>query len=390
MRMTNEEFQAEVFRRSAVYMQEKRQSRTRLWRGAAAFAGCFVLIGGALMLRNSFGSSLMFSGTNSACDDASASDDGKSGAEYADEEQEVCSEENAEASAGLHFKADGIKTGREEASAAESENAAEEYPEEDLQDNLTAEELFSALEINPLPKKLLDCTLQINPDVRYDLYKCNSYDPEEEWHIFPYVNGNGETEMYVHISMKQSFELEFEPEVNPAVQEGDFRLPTHVFFVVGEARFNCVAPEYDPEDTERMGELSQALYEAVKSPENHNLTAEQYFSALEINPLPETLGGFTLQADTEANHDVGVYNRFTYLNDAGEPALYVDIYNSHGYSAMGGVYVWKSNADPTAVEFAAGQANVTLKNVQHEPDDADRMEALGKTLRDALLKGRRS
>ncbi len=51
MRMTNEEFQAEVFRRSQVYFAERRRSRRRLFTGAAAFAGCFVIAVGALALR---------------------------------------------------------------------------------------------------------------------------------------------------------------------------------------------------------------------------------------------------------------------------------------------------------------------------------------------------
>ena len=57
MRMTNEEFEAEVFRRSRVYMQARQVRRRRLMTGAAAFAGCFVLLtAGAVILphRNKF------------------------------------------------------------------------------------------------------------------------------------------------------------------------------------------------------------------------------------------------------------------------------------------------------------------------------------------------
>ena len=42
MRMTNEEFQAEVYRRSAVYQQKQRR-RMRIIKGASAFAGCLLL-----------------------------------------------------------------------------------------------------------------------------------------------------------------------------------------------------------------------------------------------------------------------------------------------------------------------------------------------------------
>ena len=42
MRMTNEEFQAEVYRRSAVY-QRKQRRRMRIVKGASAFAGCLLL-----------------------------------------------------------------------------------------------------------------------------------------------------------------------------------------------------------------------------------------------------------------------------------------------------------------------------------------------------------
>lgn len=58
MRMTNEEFQAEVFRRSAAY-QRQRTKRIRFMTGAAAFAGCLVLtvgVGAPLMLRTNQGS----------------------------------------------------------------------------------------------------------------------------------------------------------------------------------------------------------------------------------------------------------------------------------------------------------------------------------------------
>lgn len=49
MRMTNEQFQAEVFRRSKAYMQQRQVRRRRLRRGALVFAGCLVVaIGGEM------------------------------------------------------------------------------------------------------------------------------------------------------------------------------------------------------------------------------------------------------------------------------------------------------------------------------------------------------
>ncbi len=43
MRMTNEEFQAEVFRRSEVYLKERQARRRRMFSGVLAMAGCFAI-----------------------------------------------------------------------------------------------------------------------------------------------------------------------------------------------------------------------------------------------------------------------------------------------------------------------------------------------------------
>ena len=43
MRMTNEEFQAEVFRRSEIYMKERQVRRRKMFTGALAFCGCLAV-----------------------------------------------------------------------------------------------------------------------------------------------------------------------------------------------------------------------------------------------------------------------------------------------------------------------------------------------------------
>ena len=162
MRMTNEEFQAEVFRRSNVYLQQKRQNRRRFFYGAAAFACCFVIAAGGLALRSRMnGDKTAFSGF---LDNATASEAADvSSEEYCEEESSEAAEaaseaESAEAwdGASLNAKSDQYK--------GDAEFAGDEMQTE----NLTADEYFRALNLNPLPKTLGQLHLnQIPSDMRF-------------------------------------------------------------------------------------------------------------------------------------------------------------------------------------------------------------------------------
>lgn len=378
MRMTNEEFQAEVFRRSNVYLQQKRQNRRRFFYGAAAFACCFVIAAGGLALRSRMnGDQTAFPGF---LDNATASETiAESSEEYREEESSEAAEaaseaESAEAwdGASLNAKSDQYK--------GDAEFAGDEMQT----DNLTADEYLRALNLNPLPKTLGQLHLnQIPSDMRFHLDEYTTYD--EGCYSFTYSDGNGKPALQIEMRRKQDFELEFEPDIYPAHTEEELEFPTRACFVSGEAQFWVIAADYDTNDTEQIRALAQELYDALRSDEIHDLTAEEYFRALGINPLPETLGGCTLQAETEM-HDVGFYNRFTYLNADGEPEMYVDICDSKGWATSDGVYLWTSAGEPTTAEFSAGKAKVELKAAQLAEGDAAKIEELAEELMHTLRK----
>lgn len=375
MRMTNEEFQAEVFRRSNVYLQQKKQNHRRFFYGAAAFACCFGIVASGLALKSRmYGDHAAFS---NLLDNATASEAVmESSEEY--REEESC-EENSEAAdeavqdgASLNAKPGQYKGDTEYAS------------EEEQWENLTADEYFRALNLNPLPETLGQLHLnQIPSDMRFNPDEYTTYD--EGCYSFTYSDGNGKPALQIEMRRKQDFELEFEPDIYPAHTEEELEFPTRACFVSGEAQFWVIAADYDTNDTEQIRALAQELYDALRADEIHDLTAEEYFRALGINPLPETLGGCTLQAETEM-HDVGFYNRFTYLNADGEPEMYVDICDSKGWATSDGVYLWTSAGEPTTAEFSAGKAKVELKAAQLVEGDAAKIEELAEELMHTLRK----
>ena len=377
MRMTNEEFQAEVFRRSNVYLQQKKQNHRRFYYGAAAFACCFGIVAGGLALKSRMnGNHAAFS---NLLDNATASEAAAESSEekydYAEESCEESSEAADEATQdGASLNA---KPGQYKGDA--------EYASEEAQwENLTADEYFRALNLNPLPETLGQLHLnQIPSDMRFNPDEYTTYD--EGCYSFTYSDGNGKPALQIEMRRKQDFELEFEPDIYPAHTEEELEFPTRACFVSGEAQFWVIAVDYDTNDTEQIRALAQELYDALRSDEIHDLTAEEYFRALEINPLPETLGGCTLKAETELR-DVGFYNRFTYLNADGEPEMYVDICDSKGWATSDGVYLWTSAGEPTTAEFSAGKAKVELKAAQLVEGDAAKIEELAEELMHTLRK----
>ena len=375
MRMTNEEFQAEVFRRSNVYLQQKKQNHRRFFYGAAAFACCFGIVASGLALRSRMnGNHAAFS---NPLDNATASEAVmESSEEY--REEESC-EENSEAAD------EAVQDGASlNAKPGQYKGDAEYASEEEQWENLTADEYFRALNLNPLPKTLGQLHLnQIPSDMRFNPDEYTTYD--EGCYSFTYSDGNGKPALQIEMRRKQDFELEFEPDVYPAHTEEELEFPTRACFVSGEAQFWVIAADYDTNDTEQIRALAQELYDALRSDEIHDLTAEEYFRAMGINPLPETLGGCTLQAETEM-HNVGFYNRFTYLNADGEPEMYVDICDSKGWATSDGVYLWTSAGEPTTAEFSAGKAKVELKAAQLVEGDAAKIEELAEELMHTLRK----
>ena len=97
MRMTNEEFQAEVFRRSAAYQREHTRRIRIMTRAAAAFAGCLLLtVGvGVAVSRNGAMRANETATTSGVFYDGNAAKDAESSACEAEEAADNC-EESAE------------------------------------------------------------------------------------------------------------------------------------------------------------------------------------------------------------------------------------------------------------------------------------------------------
>ena len=201
MRMTNEEFQAEVFRRSQVYMQQKRSRRTHMFRAAAAFAACFVLVAGGLVIRNlhsnNFTASNMFSADNAvSCAESSLKEDC---AAEASEEYTLEAEQAAEApeqylnqantSDGKRKDSKGAdqsdvadanseiaeENSEEEAESEDASSGSSEDSSSDTDEMLSAAEYLDALGIRQPPETLWGYSLEWDPDARYLLHERNAF-----------------------------------------------------------------------------------------------------------------------------------------------------------------------------------------------------------------------
>lgn len=193
MRMTNEEFQAEVFRRSQVYMQQKHSRRTHMFRAAAAFAACFVLVAGGLVIRNlhsnNFEMSNMFSADNAvSCEESSLKEDcaAEASEEYAEE-----AEQAAEAPEQYLNQADTSNGKRKDSKGANQSDVAdanaeiaEENSEEEAEsadassgteEMLSAADYLDALGIRQPPETLWGYSLEWDPDARYLLHERNAF-----------------------------------------------------------------------------------------------------------------------------------------------------------------------------------------------------------------------
>lgn len=259
------------------------------------------------------------------------------------------------------------------------QKSAEQYQNQNENRQMRADAFCRALQINPLPEKLGGCTLQIDPDARFDPDKYTGYD--EGYYTFPYVNESGDRELCVDIKQKNSFALECEPAFYAASEE----IPTQAIFVSGNALIVFRAENYDPDDAERMSELTDTLAAALRSAVCHDLTDAEYFDALHINPMPDTLGDCKLKSEPDALHNLGEYNTFTYLNADGEPEMYAEICHAN-MSPNGDVYKWADYPEPAAAMFPAGEGTVTLKAVRAVPDDSERIMQLAKKLMQVLEK----
>lgn len=167
MRMTNEQFQAEVFRRSRIYQQQRQVRRRRALTGALAFCGCFAVVCAAARLNFAGKKEKM----NMTADVAEKADQAKS-----DDFAYEAAEESSEAAAPAAENYDGSLNIRGETqdvheNNAASDSCAEESCEDSCEDSaagdsykdaedepyfeeMTDTELFEYYGIAPLPDTL--------------------------------------------------------------------------------------------------------------------------------------------------------------------------------------------------------------------------------------------
>lgn len=178
MRMTDEQFQTEVFRRSRVYMEQRRVRRRHLRAGALVFAGCFVLmIAGVGILprikNNDVNQMLML-----IAETATAGHEDCDSYQYneaADEADENYSnaEDGAEPMIQGSYTLEGSDAETNNASGVKSDSyEADGSGEATNTDSMSDAELFAMLGITALPERLGGCvndhTAPENPVVYAD------------------------------------------------------------------------------------------------------------------------------------------------------------------------------------------------------------------------------
>lgn len=244
MRMTNEEFQAEVLRRSQVYLAQKKRSRKQFFVRTAAFAACFVLIGGALMFRISM--DVQNNSLYSILSDHVRKD---SAAEY------------CESSAAADQILNNAETFEEEAwcegevscddvadEKQEQESGAEASPEADHATDLTAAEFFDVLSVNPMPESLGGYTLEWAPDAKFSTHG---------QYAFLYHDENGNRMLTVYMTEYRASALD-EITVRQIV-DGSF----HTEFSVNRALLSVFSEGDFPGDEDAFRSLAEELKEQL-------------------------------------------------------------------------------------------------------------------------------
>lgn len=247
MRMTNEEFQAEVLRRSQVYLAQKKRSRKQFFVRTAAFAACFVLIGGALMFRismdvqNNFLYSILpdhvrKDSAAEYCESSAAADQILNNAETFEEEA-WCEGE---------VSCDDVADEKQE-----QEDGAEASPEANHATDLTAAEFFDALSVNPMPESLGGYTLEWAPDAKFSTHG---------QYAFLYHDENGNRVLTVYL-MENSY-----PELDGIVmsQTDDDGLMAQ--FTANRAYVNMYSEDTSLLDQETLRILAEELQAQLMKP----------------------------------------------------------------------------------------------------------------------------
>ena len=121
----------------------------------------------------------------------------------------------------------------------------------------------------------------------------------------------------------------------------------------------------------------------------HAVSAAQYFAELGIRQVPETLGGYTLKWDPDANFDMRGRNAFLYRDEAGENVLIVYISSESEHEIEEDqILLHHADDDSTAAEFHVQKAHITMQSMNAALRDLNQlstMQALAKELKSALM-----
>ena len=217
MRMTNEEFQAEVFRRSRVYLAERQTRRRRLFAGVLAFAGCFAVVIAAAKLRpltakNEAG----LTADNAMQADYASKADMAEEAYEAEYSEEACAEMNDEKDITQGITFDSAKSGEAKADEAPAEDYKEENeaeqagaaPEASSDAERPESALFDDYGIKGMPETLAGMTYagaenrnrQKNDQTGADALGGAAEDGD----IFRYQDAAGGQPLYVRIQTMES------------------------------------------------------------------------------------------------------------------------------------------------------------------------------------------
>lgn len=209
MRMTNEEFQAEVFRRSRVYLAERQTRRRRLFTGVLAFAGCFAVVIAAAKLRPLTAKNEAGLTADNAMQAEYASKAEKAEEAYdAEYSEEACAEVNDEQDITQGITFNSSKRTEEKADEPAAENYKEEnaeqadaVPEASSDAERPDSALFDDYGIKGMPETLAGMTYA-GAENR-DRQK-NDQTGAEDGDIFRYQDAAGGQPLYVRIQTMET------------------------------------------------------------------------------------------------------------------------------------------------------------------------------------------
>lgn len=198
MRMTNEQFQAEVLRRSKAYMQQRQVRRRQLRTGALVFAGCLVVVLAGVMPRmrhhnmldmqmttaeQPTNGSFWMNGEDGAEEAACENDEASLAMDAADEEFDGAANESAPVMQDAHNSGVAGTEKKPAAAVAVGSNSeeSESYAEEADAEPADSSDLLAMLGIEEMPEQLGGCALDSESADGVYLYSDGDGWNEDRW-----------------------------------------------------------------------------------------------------------------------------------------------------------------------------------------------------------------